>query len=373
MRLLRYMMACAAVAVGVQAGAKDKVTVSVTPVERDGDAAHGGVIYTLPQTVLQIRLTARVVVSTAGPFYKYATRHLNMTDVVTANAMDWKVIGAEVLTAGRADNSKRYKVTASAVEGMPNIVTAEDGRLLGVNTACAGGRCERMAREEQVRVAYADLQKVHLPGSVLMRTSTASMAEECAQSIYALREARVDLISGSKDSQVADAGAMQTALARIDREEQELVELFVGVRDTLIVSKVVEVVPDYNGESSVVPIRFSETHGFVDALDLSGKPIYVDMEFDDSSKVNEYPEGSKQRRASPVSGFRYYLPCNLMVKVLDRNILLTETRVRCTQNAQLMSLPAEYLRECEIEIDGANGSLKSLRRKATDESTKKGK
>ena len=97
------------------------------------------------------------------------------------------------------------------------------------------------------------------------------------------------------------------------------------------------------------------------------------MEFDDSSKVNEYPEGSKQRKASPVSGFRYYLPCNLMVKVLDRNILLTETRVRCTQNAQLMSLPAEYLRECEIEIDGANGSLKSLRRKATDESTKKGK
>lgn len=339
--------------------AADKNTLRITPVAQDADAANGGVVYALPQTVLRIRLTAQAVVASAGPFFQYSTRFLNLTDVVTENSIRWTLVGAEIETAGRMDFSRRYKVSVPEGGSLPMLSLTADGVLMGVNAEVEqpGGAQGDDARPA---VAYATFAEVPLSQSVLSRTAKAAMAEECAQTVYSLRAARVGIVSGSADARFADAGSMARALAAIDRLERQHVEMFAGRRDTITVSRVVEVTPDYNGASNVVPLRFSETSGFVDAMDLSGKPIYVDMEFDNSARMSEYEPGSKQRQGAPLNGLFHILPGRVSVRVLDRNILLAQKSVRCTQNGQVGCLPAGLVAGSRIVLDPATGAIVSI-------------
>lgn len=356
-RLLPALLCAAMLSQPLAAG--DKSPLRIVPVAQDADAANGGIVYALPQTVLRIRLTARVVVASAGPFFQYSTRFLNLTDVVTESSVRWTLVGAEIETAGRADFSRRYKVTAQEGGTLPKMSLTADGVLTAVN---AEAKPPRSAPDDGAApaVAYATFAEVPLSQSVLSRTAKAAMAEECAQTVYALRAARVSIVSGAADARMADAGSMALALAEIDKLERQHVEMFAGRRDTITVTRVVEVVPDYNGASNVVPLRFSETSGFADAMDLSGKPIYVDMEFDNSARVSEYEPGSKQRQGAPLNGLFHILPGNVSVRVLDRNILLAQKSVRCTQNGQVACLPASQVGASQIVLDAATGAIVSI-------------
>ena len=338
--------------------AGDKTSVSVTPVSQDPDAVNGGVIYALPKTVVRVKLTARAVVSTAGPFFKYSTRCLNLSDVVTENSTRWSLVSAEVSTVGVPDYSQRFKVSVSDVSLMPAISLSDCGVLLSVN-----GESDYATPAESATAvvpAYANFDDVQVPHSVIARTSTAAMAEECANVIYALRDSRIDLISGDKNVSLPDAGAYKRALSEIDRQEAQLVSLFAGRRDTVFVERFVDIYPDENGSSNVVPVRFSESTGFVEATDLSGKPVYVDLEYADVQALNAFPDGSKQRKAAPVDGLRYYVPAVLLVRVSDRNIPLCQCSVRCSQTASVASLPAALLLSHRIVLNPADGSLVSI-------------
>lgn len=337
--------------------AKDGATVTVTPVSQDADAANDGFVYALPQTVLRVKLTAQVIVETAGPFYQYSTRHLNLTDVVTQNQMRWSLVAASVETYGVADLTKRYKVSVSG-DAFPSLSLSADGALLSVNSSAPAVASEAPA-DAQPTVAYATFADVPLSQSVLSRTSKAAMAEDVAQSIFAIRAARLALLSGDKEAALPDAGAYALALKRLDNLESQHVELFAGRRDTITVVRYVDVTPDYNGANSVIPVRFSETAGFVDAMDLTGKPVYVDLEFSDAAKLNSLPAGSKQRK-TPLSGLRHCVPGLVSVRVLDRNILLCQAQVRCSQNGQEAALPASLILSHKIVIDPATGALVSV-------------
>lgn len=356
--LTASIMAAALALTPAQAG--DKGGLTVAPVATDADAANGGVIYALPRTVVRIELTARVVVASVGPFFQYSTRFLNRTDVVTENATSWKLTGAKVSTTGQADPARRFKVTAAQGSELPSLTLAADGTLLGINTSPSSDATPE-ATPATPNTAYATFAEVPLSQSILSRTSKAAMAEECAQTIYSLRDSRTKIICGAREAVLPDAGSMKTALAEIDRLERLHTELFVGRRDTLIVTKVVEVTPDYDGTNNMVPVRFSESSGFVDAMDLSGKPVYVDLEFDDRGRVNAYAPDSKMRKEAPMTGLFYTLPGSVIVKVSDRNIVLCQKKVSCTQNGQLANLPAEQLTNHQITLDAATGALSSLR------------
>lgn len=355
-RKITALLMVATMALPALAG--DNQTIKVTPVAQDADAANGGVIYALPKTVVQIKLTAQVVVSSVGPYYQYSTRFLNLTDVVTENSTKWELTSADITTVGHVDFSRRYKISASANSALPAISLTPDGIISAINTYVSAHAAPDETKTPEIK--YATFAEVPLSQSVLARTSKAAMAEECAQTIYSLRAARVGIITGQAENRLADAGSMSQALANIDKLERQHVELFAGRRDTITVTKIIEVVPDYNGANNIVPARFSESSGFVDALDLSGKPIYVDLEFDDSAKVNEYAATSKQRQSEPLTGLFYMIPGNVSIKVTDRNIPLAQKTVRCTQNGQVANLPASQVLTNAITFDPATGALISI-------------
>lgn len=113
-------------------------------------------------------------------------------------------------------------------------------------------------------------------------------AEAAADEIFALRRARVDLVTGEMGEGVFGAG-LESALKEIDRMEQSYMELFYGKRTLRRITERV-VVPIADSVHNYVVARFNTEEGIVAKDDLSGEVVVVNIT---PSEMN-YPEGEKR-------------------------------------------------------------------------------
>ena len=106
--------------------------------------------------------------------------------------------------------------------------------------------------------------------------------------IYALRQSRTDLITGQADQMPPDGQAMQLVLDNIAAQEAALTAMFMGTVQHSTDVKTFTIVPDTLGGENIVA-RLSALNGIVDSEDLSGAPIYVNIEVAERGKlpVNE--------------------------------------------------------------------------------------
>lgn len=358
MKNIAIMAMAAMLSMGI-AEAKDNGTVTVTPASQDADAANGGVIYSLPKTMLRIRVEAEVTMKKVGPYYKYSNKYLNLTDVVTEDSKKWKLSKVTIETYGKANESQMYKISGS---GMPAVLLNSNGILAGINAEKAEQRVKhRRANVEEDNsnneLPVLSFDDVRLDRSVLTKTSTAAMAEEAALTIYKLREKRMSLLGGEEATILNDEGSYNKVFEELDKMERQFVSLFAGKVEKVKVVKYYDVEPGATSMNSIVLFRFSETDGFMDAMDITGKPVYVDMEFG-GAKVNSYDENSKLRKQNPLSGLRYVIPGTVKVKIIDRNILLTEKEIECAQSGRVATLPIEMLMGgYSIKLNTVSGAL----------------
>ena len=142
-----------------------------------------------------------------------------------------------------------------------------------------------------------------------------------------------------------------------------MVSLFAGREKKIKVAKFFDITPESASSNGNVLLRFSEKDGFLDVMDLAGKPVYVDIAFNEPPRINEYGAMSKQRKAAPLYGLRYIIPGSINVKIIDRNILLTEENILCSQNGQVATLPADMLADKNVSIlfDNATGAIKQIK------------
>lgn len=329
--------------------AKEKSEVRVIEVGQDVDAANEGVIFALPTTMLRVRVEAEVEMCKVGPYYRYSNKYLNLTDVITEDKTTWRLISATISSYGKSgdQNTQKYKMIAmNAV--CPSVCTTSDGVIMGVNVEAQQPINETISQELELPILTFD--NVQLDRTILTKTSTATMAEEVALSIYDLRDKRLSLLGGEEPVVLQDAGSYEKVLSEIDRLEKDLVSMFAGKRVKVRVVKYYDIMPDCYGASSQVLLRFSDKDGFLDAMDLNGKPVYVDMSFTKPAQVNALSAQSKERRAKPLYGLRYIQPATVNVKVIDRNKLIGESNVLCSQGGQILTLPADVLLQSNVSI-----------------------
>lgn len=341
---------------------KDKEAITVTAVTADADAANNGLIYSLPQTVVTVRVTAELTICKAGPYYKYSNKCLNLSNVITEDSHAWRIVSAEIGSYGIADATRRYKISATNTS-LPQIALTDDNILAAINGDCPEARIKPC--DVSPEIPELNFDDVKLDKSVLTKTSTAAMAEEAALTIYRLREQRMSLLGGEDATVLNDRGSYDRVLEELEQLENDHLSLFVGKKITLRFVRYFELVPDVSGTSSSVLFRFSEEQGFLGAMDLNGKPVYVDVAFDKSTQLSEYSATSKQRQAEPADGLRYIMPGAMNVKVIDRNVLIAEANLLCSQNGQIVTLPAALLLDTDRQLlfNTTNGALRSINKK----------
>ena len=333
-------------------------TGSVVPVASELPNAHG-LYYYLPKTALQIELIAEKRVQKAGPFYRYAQRYLNISDVITEDKDEWVIVDAQVTTVGEPDKSKLFRVNSSGFPSMAALNLTEEGVLLGVNLP---PKKEASALEspkvstKPVSLADVNFNDAPLTEEQLIKSSTLAMAEELAKEIYHLREIRNEILKGEMET----GANMKELLAEMDRVEKAYLSLFTGKTVTERVSAFYHFLPEPEKSINTVLLRFSDRNGFLDKMDVSGTPIYIEVEVaqtDSNNYVALENDKSPNRR-----GLVYNNPAKANVRIIDRTLLLRSQEVLLGQHGQVLRLPADLTDApgVGVELDPATGALKRV-------------
>ncbi|GAO31575.1 DUF4831 family protein [Geofilum rubicundum] len=334
-------------------------TGSVEPVGADAPTGHG-LHYYLPKTAIQVEMIAEKRIQKVGPFYRFAQRFLNISDVITEDKEEWQIVGAKIHTVGVPDKAKLFRVNTSGAPSMAALNLTPEGVLKGLNWSGSTHSAEKTTPLMQEKVIEKDdvnFRDAPLTEEQLIKSSTAAMAEEVAKEIYHLREMRHAVISG----EVTVGGSLEAALDEMARLEEAYLALFTGKVKTQRVSRFYDYVPGPEKSINTVLLRFSAQNGFLDHMDVSGTPVYLEVEVGEELPSEDFlaleDEKSPNRR-----GLAYNVPALARVKIIDRTLLLNSGEVYLAQYGQLLRLPANLLDapNVGVELDPATGALKRI-------------
>lgn len=282
-----------------------------------------GITYFLPQTGLHVTLTATRTTYKPGEYAIYADRYLRLKNVPQEEYDVWELKGIVLTPYGEADKTKAYSIKFKQKTSLPLVSLASDGRLLAVNT-------DKSPAEVQLsRPSVTPDNKKQIKGEdfkteeILAAGSMAKMAELTAEEIYDIRENRTYLTKGQADFMPKDGEQLRLMLAKLDTQEEGLLQLFKGSSSTETHVLTLDYVPSGNVEKEIL-FRFSPQSGLVDADDVSGIPYYISVT--DLQAVPPVQVDPKAKQPKEIYDLRYHVPGKVSVKIFtDRSTNFTGT------------------------------------------------
>lgn len=290
-----------------------------------------GLIYTLPQTAIDITLEAEMTKKMPGEFNNYARLHLGIENAVKQPEYSCRLLSAVIGSHGVANPDSKWMIKLKG-SGAPYIMLNEDNCLLSINT-------ETVAEPEQLQLPVAqkaaptpletEAARQAVTQDMTLSSSRSKKAEIAAQRIFELREARSDLMSGNADNTPPDGKSLQLALDNITAQEAALTAMFAGTTSTSTLVETLSFMPDSNGVSSKVIARLSPVDGFVDPSDLSGEPIYLTVKVTDLGQLPENEKG--ETKPFPKGGIAYNIPGTARVTITFRGKEIASKTVKIAQ------------------------------------------
>lgn len=295
-----------------------------------------GLIYSLPVTVIDVTVEAEKTVETPGEFYKYAGKYLGLTPI-TRQSTSWKLTSAKAVARGVADESERYLVQFKS-GSTPYIMVDANGMPLSVNTdkilaVPAVDMPEAVAPKPTI--LQQPVAREAMTEEMLKSQSTAKRAELAAQRIFELRQTRNEIIAGQAENMPGDGKAMQLALDNLSRQEEALTAMFVGTVQKSSDVQTFSITPDSLG-ASIVFARLSVLDGIVDADDLSGDPIEVNIEVVSRGELPVNEKGEVKR--FPKGGLAYRVPGVACVSVGSMGRVLYDDDMEVAQYGVVFGL-----------------------------------
>lgn len=265
-------------------------------------------VYTLPETSLQITLEAEITVKKPGEFYRYARKYLNIDNPIaaesrTATLKSVTVTPVATMPAEAEPYAMQLKSGFTAF-----VVLSPEGFPLAINT----DRVAPVAEVELPTPQAASPTALETPAArqvisqeMLQSQSVAKRAELAATAIFELRQSRSDLISGHADTMPPDGRSLQLMLDNLEAQEQALMAMFVGTTQTSTVVTTLTVTPEEDISQKVIA-RLSPLDGFVNPEDLAGDPIYLSVQI---TAQGEMPVNEKGETIPfPKNGVAYTIP-----------------------------------------------------------------
>ncbi len=283
---------------------------SVTPFDTGKDYLNG-IVYSLPKTQINITITARCTIEKPGPFYQYAERYLATKDIITINNETWTVENIDIHTSAIADPNRTFQVAIDTRGVANNITYTHDNIIAGINISTEKSKSTTNTNNSQFSILNSQLNEFDysvLNEDALVATSIPKMAEMIAHQIYHIRESRTALLSADLE-QLPDGKALKQMLARLDRDEAELVAFFTGKSHSYTVTKTYTITPDDDLTDYVIA-RISTIEGLTEAGNVIGEPIYLNIK---GTYYNAPLTDPKQEKTP--KGFYYNVPGEAVVSV----------------------------------------------------------
>lgn len=252
---------------------------------------NGTTVIGRAESVLAVDLTVRREQIVSGPYARYAQKFLGLRAPLSDRS-ECTIVGA---TVALLSEGERYPTAGPMPAATATVV----------DHGAHGAEFARLQVDRLDAAEGADPQ---------------SAARAAAASIFALRKQRMDLISGEEGENVFGAG-LPAALERLERLEQEYLELFLGRRLVTTETRRFRVVP-VEGSLQQIVCRFSPTDGLLPDDDLTGDIVLLQYEPQELS-LGAVPGVAKASSATAPFRIASQVRCSLLFggKVLRTELL----------------------------------------------------
>ena len=316
-----------------------------------------GVSYYLPKTLLELRAHISKIETKAGPYYKYAEKYLGISNVVLDNKVYYELEGVEVFSKGVPDKNKSYLIELKSGTTAPFVYLTESGLICSINAEYSPEINEDINANKPIVQVDSKLSPESLfTEEYLQAGSIGKMAEIAAKQIYKIRESRMDILTGNSDNVPKDGEALKLILQHLEAQEKALMELFTGVTtiDKNFQTRTFDIEPKTDMEKEVI-FRFSKHLGIVGSDDLSGFPVYMNLnkiERDDLNIDNTKNDNSKKKNSKDDKGVVYNIPGQGAVEVYCGANRIFQGRFEITQfgTTQILANPIFENKKAPVKV-----------------------
>ena len=243
-----------------------------------------GITYSLPKTSLVVVVEVTKTVRKAGPYYQYAEKYLGVKNAIVKDETYYELGKVRLINRGIPDPERTYIVEFKAGTVAPYAYLTEDGLLCSINAEYTPEQSEEEAAAKKNKGATKVSDPSVFSEELLMAGSTA-----------------------------------RQAVSELENQETALTNLFTGVTNKETSEYEVTIVPTEDLENEVI-FRFSKQMGIVDADDLGGAPVYLDLKAIDRAPALDPKEAEKKEKS--LKGIVYNVPGKASIEIsMDRKSL----------------------------------------------------
>lgn len=328
-----------------------------------------GFYYAIPQTVLKVDLVIENNKKIPGPLAAYAEDYLGVTDYISTNSQTSQLINGTVTPLFAADPEQYYFVQFPSDRSKDE--KAHSFQLTETGTVFAYGlenNVEEIAQQTDINQTfillegdedfsyYADYNRMKKVDTIIRKISIDTVtinrflfktswvdksnkekANEAAQKILEIREARFHLISGYQEVNYGES--MEYMNDQLKEMENDYLELFLGkeVKSTDI--QTIYYIPEKDKSRDIV------------YNSPDGNHIEIQLEMDDST--SQLPEKPLEK----VDNIYYRIPQIATVKIIQNSNTYFNSLIPISQFGVLATAP---LNRTKLLFDKQTGNLKSI-------------
>lgn len=328
---------------------------------REGDPVpQGALVYSLPQTTVNVSVTIVKESFTPGIYAQYAQKYLGEAAQVSSKTQS-KIKSVKVAQLTEADPSLTVAV---------NIGTSKNASANFLNFCSQGliispgafnpsdktfktdkGKNSRQKGQEQfapkgkkTKTIYkevtgenGEVQRVAEQISQEEELTLEPRASKTADLIFSLRENKVAVLTGDTDANYQGA-ALGDAMKEFDKMDRKLLRLFYGTTTRTTQTMNFTIVPDASKANQKYTVcKISDTEGLLPASATGGKEVQLILSTEE--KINGKPSAESEAASKGKIVYRTAV-------VADANIVfegkvLGQTRVSVYQFGKIVQFPLE--------------------------------
>jgi len=308
-------------------------------------------VYCLPHTRLFFDVEISKTIIRKGPYSEYAGRMLGLRNVPAKNTESWQIKSINITSRYEVDGKQMYTLfftdypqnidrlmnftnagiildltVSNMLTGRSNINLNEDLSL--VNTVVRNTSVEKFDTVSQHH--KADTSFMRIPVRKTVSKTTEELAREAAEQIFDIRKWRTDILRGDVEHPT-DGEAFKIVMRTLDRQEEQLLSLFAGVRIETRQTVTYSAIPERPG-TAVDLFYFSDRNGIVNKTAAGAKAVWYE-----TGKVTVPASVSINVQAKDIIYYR--IPPVVEVSAgLDRSTLQSELFTIC-QFGNIVSFP----------------------------------
>ena len=331
-----------------------------------------GLVYTLPNTALEIEVTAGHTVKKAGKYYQYAKKYIGTDKVIKADSEVWSITDVKVKSYGVPDDEEQYlmqlkpgSLTYICVDNsgmllainkeveLPgnNMLTRSGEEIGGSESSSRGSRKEKVDMQEYLKYVDEDF---------LASQSSAKQAQMLAESLMEIRDSKISLTRGTAETMPTDGRQLELMLASLAHQEESIMAAFCGATDSETVKRTYTFIPEEEGRT--VLFRMSDFAGFVGRDDLSGDPVYISVV---PGREPELPVDVKgETKKLPKDAIMYVIPGSAKISISLLGETLYEKEIEFSQFGVKFGLAPTLFTDKKAPsfavFDPATGAVKEI-------------